>query len=461
MSATPPVRGTRHFSRHPTVSWLKAKLSIARVRLRAAAHGARLAPGSLVRPDKHAYSCPGFLLEQAERHGPVFKALIGGKVTTCIFGLATGRRFLSENEGRICGATTDFTPLFPHGTLRQMIGDPHRHYRRIFVAAFRVTGLREHEEAVRAILRKAGAELASGPQPISLEAIRATFKRALTEILFRLILGIDRQWHGFGSMLTAYERYAPNGTFLAVRNEHHEIFAEMAGILHERARELGSAAPYPSLLGHLAKQRMLDPTSIGNLLQMTEAGRFDMMGLWCWLVRMLGHHAGIPDQIAEGDGQRRAFCEATVLEALRLEQSEFVLRRATSDIVFDGFFIPKRSLVRIAVWEAHKDPSCFADPFRFDPQRFLGRKVSTDAFAPFGLDMHRCLGADWVVEISTTFVEQMASNLRWRIVADAPPEHGVFHFQPSDRLSVHFQQRGGQGKANQDAWRATKSSTGP
>lgn len=428
--------------------WLKATLSVARVRLRAAAHGARLAPGSLRMLDKRAVGDPGFLLGQARRHGPIFKAWIAGKVTTCIFGLAAGRRFLAENESRVCGATTDFTPLFPHGTLRQMTGEAHREYRRIFVAAFRAMDLREHEAGVRGTLREAAVELAAGRQPMAYEAIRATFKRALTEILFRLILGIDRDWHGFGRMLAAYERYAPNGTFLAVRSEHREIFGAMTELLHARAGEAGSAA-HPSLLGHLAKEGKLDATSIGNLLQMTEAGRFDTMGLWCWLVRMLGQNGGILDRVAalDDDEPRTALCEAAVLEALRLEQSEFVLRRAASDILFDGFFIPKRSLIRIAVWEAHKDPSSFADPFRFDPQRFLGRKVSTDAYSPFGLDMHRCLGADWVVGLSALFVDQMARDLRWDIVADAPPAPGVFHFEPSDRLSIRFRRQVGQGGA--------------
>ncbi len=421
---------------------LKAMLSVARARLRAAAHGARLAPGSLRMPDRRAVADPGFLLEQAERHGPIFKAWIAGKVTTCIFGLAAGRRFLSENEDRICGATTDFTPLFPHGTLRQMTGEPHREYRRIFIAAFKATDLRAHKAAVRAVLREAGVELAAARQPMAHEAIRATFKGALTEILFRLILGIDRQWHGFDRMFAAYEQYAPNGTFLAVRPEHRKIFDEMADLLHTRAGEAGSA-PYPSLLAYLAKEGKLDATSIGNLLQMTEAGRFDTMGLWCWLVRMLGQNGGILDRVAaeDGDGRRSVLCEAAVLEALRLEQSEFVLRRAASDIVFDGFFIPKRSLIRIAVWEAHKDPSSFADPFRFDPQRFLDRKVSTDAYSPFGLDMHRCLGADWVVDLGALFIEQMARDLRWNIVADATPTPGVFHFEPSDRLAIHFRRQ--------------------
>jgi cytochrome P450 len=130
------------------------------------------------------------------------------------------------------------------------------------------------------------------------------------------------------------------------------------------------------------------------------------------------------------------------MEALRLEQSEFILREATSDIKFDGYFIPKRTRIRIAVWESHKDTDHFADPFRFDPQRFVGRMPPADSYAPFGLDKHRCLGADWVVKLSAAFVERLAAGLRWEVMGSAVAERGVFHFEPSRTLSIRVRRVG-------------------
>lgn len=165
------------------------------------------------------------------------------------------------------------------------------------------------------------------------------------------------------------------------------------------------------------------------------------MGLWTWLIRMLGENSQILDQIAgmKDSEARRRFCEAVALEALRLEQSEFVFRLATSDIVFEGFFIPKRSRIRIAVWEAHKDPANFDNPFRFEPRRFLNGKIPAGAYSPFGLDKHRCLGADWVIGLSVIFIEQIARAFRLHIVTDAAPARGVFHFEPCEKLSVRLQ----------------------
>ena len=175
---------------------LKAWIGAAKSHIRAAMNGGRLAPGSLRPPDARALADPKLLLKLQKRHGPVFKAWLNGKVTTCICGIPRGRRFLAENEHRIEPATVDFTPFFPHGTLRQMVGEPHREYRRLFIEAFKATELGTHDTAIRGILDETLASLADRAQPVEHKAIRATLKRGLTEIFFRLILGVDRDWHG-------------------------------------------------------------------------------------------------------------------------------------------------------------------------------------------------------------------------------------------------------------------------
>lgn len=417
---------------------LKAWMASSRAHLRAALHGSRLAPGSLGVRDDRVLRNPDFLLREAERHGPVFKVWLDGKVTTCILGLARGRRFLAENEDKLRAATTDLVPLFPHGSLRQMAGSAHGEYRRAFIEAFKATPLTPHETEIDRIIDRSLAELASAVQPVSFDSIRKLLKRALTEILFRLILGIGHTARDFDELMKSYERFAPNGIFVVVGREHREIYAGMKSLLLRHAGELRNSPAGPNLLGHFVAADRLDETVIGNLIQMVEAGRFDMMGLWAWLIQILGANAWALDQIAGTKDTRREFCEAVVLEALRLEQSEFIFRVATSDIQFDGHFIPRRSRVRIAVWESHKDPHHFERPFRFDPRRFLHHKPGAEIYAPFGLDKHRCVGADWVVALSSRFVERLALGLRWEMSGDAAPARGVFHFEPSKELRARF-----------------------
>lgn len=399
-----------------------------------------MAPGSLRQPGSAIEEDPFFLTKLHELHGPILKARISGKITTCIFGIAHGRKFLNESHDRIEGVSTNFRALFPYGSLRQMTGEAHREYRRVFVEAIKGIRLSEHDARVRKVLHRTFTSLTDREQPVDRETIRSALKLALTEILFGMVLGIDRDWHSYDPLMDAYGRYAPNGTVDTVLPEHAEAYAEMKRLVLLRADEIGAGANRKSMLGQVLEAGTLDQTSIGNLLQMTEAGRYDMMGLWFWIVRMLGGQDALLDRVAvlpTGE-ERLALCEAVPRETLRLVQSEYILRRATDDIVFDGYFIPRRSMIRIAVWEAHKDPNTFADPFAFDPMRFVGNKVANDQYSPLGIGKHHCLGADWVIGLSAILVDVAAGAYRWRLVGDAAPKRGRFHFEPSESLAVEF-----------------------
>jgi len=425
--------------RHPFKAWLGST----KVKIRAAAHGRKLAPGTLREPTQRTLDDRRYLLQLREKHGPVLTAWLDGKVTTCIFGLQLGRKFLVENEDKIAAATTDFTPLFPHGVLRQMNGDSHREYRRLMIGAFKGVNLSDHQTAIDSIVDDMLDELRDLPQPVPLAQLRVAFKAALTKIMFRLVLSIDTNWPKFEAMLAAYDKYAPHGTFKTARPVHIESYGEMRTLLLERSTELENVTTAKSLFDHLRQLGRVDETVLGNLLQMTEAGRYDLMGLWSWLIQMLSTDKNWLERIAsEPDAKTKAdLCEMAVMEALRLEQSELLLRRALRDIVFEGYFIPQKSIIRIAIWETHKDPANFANPFAFDPSRFLRAGSQAESYGPFGLDKHRCLGPDWILHISSIFVERIAQRFNPIVVADGAPERGIFHYEPSSAFKVTLNPR--------------------
>jgi cytochrome P450 len=134
--------------------------------------------------------------------------------------------------------------------------------------------------------------------------------------------------------------------------------------------------------------------------------------------------------------------EAVAREALRMEQSELLHRVATDNIVFDGYFVPKDTRVRICVWEAHHDPQKFTAPFRFDSERFTRSRLPADDYSPFGLDKHHCLGADWTFALSAIFVEEFAHGYEWEVLADGPAVPGKFHFEPSPSFAIELRKSG-------------------
>jgi cytochrome P450 len=119
----------------------------------------------------------------------------------------------------------------------------------------------------------------------------------------------------------------------------------------------------------------------------------DLFSLWHWILKYVAENPAVVARIrldARADENRYlVWSEAIVLETLRLNQSDALHRAAEADIELDGYLIPKGSVIRACLWEGHKDPQVFADPFTFEPARFLGQSYSIDQFAPFGFDKHR------------------------------------------------------------------------
>ena len=56
----------------------------------------------------------------------------------------------------------------------------------------------------------------------------------------------------------------------------------------------------------------------------------------------------------------------------------FSPHRSTQDDVYEGYFIPKGTVVFANLWEMNRDPEVFGpDVRRFDPSRYLGERGET------------------------------------------------------------------------------------
>lgn len=423
----------------------KARLVELRAKVNAAQHGARTPPGNLTIPDRGRTVDQTLLLERARELGPIFKVWLPHKYTTCIVGHELARRFLSENEGKIRAGTPDLSPLFPHGFLRALEGPVHRKYRKQVLDAFNNTPLDGHVPEIRAIIREGLETLSAAPQPVDNDEIRRALKKMTTAVFLRIILGVSRDHPRYEEFAQAYDIYAPNGPFIVVREENKPAYRTIRNMVFELAEEIGTdeAAP-PSLLKHLVRTGTLDETTAGNLIQMVEATRYDLHGLWCWITKHLGDNPeafALARNAEKGASGTFSAIEAIPRESLRMEQSELLLRVATEDIVFDGYFIPRKSHIRICVWEAHHDPDRFPEPFHYECRRFMEKKIPANDYSPFGLDKHRCLGADWTYFLSSLFVEELVEGFDYEIIGDGKPVFGKFHFQPSNAFSISIGKR--------------------
>ena len=132
-----------------------------------------------------------------------------------------------------------------------------------------------------------------------------------------------------------------------------------------------------------------------------------------------------------------------VLESLRRYAVAPVLfRTVANSFEFDGCRIPAGAPVLVATGVTHHLPEFFPEPERFDIDRYLPERAEhrqTDAYAPFGVGTHRCLGAGFAeAEILLT----LAAMLHGAELALDPPGYELKMTNvPTPRPSKKFKFR--------------------
>jgi cytochrome P450 len=118
-----------------------------------------------------------------------------------------------------------------------------------------------------------------------------------------------------------------------------------------------------------------------------------------------------------------------------------VFGRARRAFSVDGFTIPAGWRVAAAVWTHDREAASFADPERFDPDRFAARSTETVdayAYAPQGAgpaDGHRCPGFDLTTVFMALFTARLVHDLCWELpLQDLTPDWSLVPPVPRDGL---------------------------
>jgi cytochrome P450 len=95
-----------------------------------------------------------------------------------------------------------------------------------------------------------------------------------------------------------------------------------------------------------------------------------------------------PDQ-----AERLVLLDAAIMETLRLTPIiPLVARRAARPATIGGVELPAGAIAVAAIYLVHRRPDLWPDPARFDPSRFVGKKIDPTHYFPFGGGTRRCLG---------------------------------------------------------------------
>jgi cytochrome P450 len=392
-----------------------------------------------------------YLLRRSADLGPVFKGLAWDDLCICIIGLDRCRKLTKEHASDMNQYTIELEQLIPKGFLSAMGKDDHRHYRTAVQSSLKNILDEEGEIILSRIATEGLRSFATnnGVDGDSSEAFSSAMSGIATSMLAWLFFGAQEGTRIHAKILAHFAELGPYGLVWNPQQRQDIAFRAFRDDMHEEAGALkdGTSELSPNgMLGRMISKGVLDETLLGNLIYQAEMGRSDIKNFFRWLTRHVADDPSVLDRIRtdESNGMskhsKRSLAGAFVVETLRTDQSERLIRRAINDFVFEGMLIPKNALIRLCLWESHHDPQTFPDPHAFDSGRFTNETPTRSQFAPFGVDNHQCPFGDPVIRIGTIFVRAMASRFDLTPIAEGPPVRGGYHWEPAPHFSVQLRE---------------------
>ncbi len=119
------------------------------------------------------------------------------------------------------------------------------------------------------------------------------------------------------------------------------------------------------------------------------------------------------------------YTEQVFAESMRLYPPAWAMgRRTLAPVTFGPYRIPTGAHVFFSQYMMHRDPTCFPDPLRFDPDRFTPEaKAARDKFTyfPFGGGGRQCIGESFAWMEGVLVLATVASRWRLHYTGTEPP----------------------------------------
>ncbi|MEV4537882.1 cytochrome P450 [Asanoa sp. NPDC049518] len=367
---------------------------------------------------------------RASADGVVQTRLMGRRAFG-IGGPSAARFFYDERHVRRAGAVPGAvqSTLFGHGAVHTLDSLEHRHRKAMFL------GLFTSDRIADLVARTGAAWDAAAPgwagRPVSLlDASAAVLAEAVGGWM-----GLPPDGDLAGDCVAMVDGFGTAGPrhwrARAARRRQEQRLADVVATV--RDGRAGGATPLDVVARHRADD--------GHLLT-RETAAVELLNIArptiavSWFVAFAAHALhrwpGHRDRLRAGDP---AYAEAFAHEVRRFYPfAPFVGGRAAGDVEYAGHAIPGGSLVLLDLYGQNHDPALWKDPYRFEPERFLGPDADA-ALEPFTLvpqgagnpaTGHRCPGEPNTVALLSDLAIRVA-----RLDYDVPPQDlGI----PLDRI---------------------------
>ncbi len=408
----------------------------------------KLPPGSLS-PAPSKNRSRDFYLKEFSKHGPIVKTLFGFNRGVNILGLDRGMKLLAEHYQQLKHAPVVFDFVPPDSILRFMCPANHEKYRPILksIASPDTVNRCRHyiDENVQMMCNGLSGNTNTEARSNNL---KRHLKQLVFDVLAYVIFGIGRDHKKYQALSEIYSNLDVEqmGAYSRAHkdNSHAEIVNFIAALKKEHRSTEVAMCFFDNWLN--SDRDIIDDDAVRDaLIYMVAIGTSDLGSFLKWLIKMMTDNPSWVEALQDlGDDKdsndQFSLPGRFIKETLRLAQSEHLTRQTTEDIYFQGYLIPKNWIVRIRVWESHRDGKNFENPDVFNPDRFKKKNVPLTQYAPLGLYKRFCIGHDIINSVGCALIMELARNYKITVLDDGPVEQGAFHWQPNSRFSIQLEE---------------------
>ncbi|MEU9252075.1 cytochrome P450 [Streptomyces sp. NPDC048270] len=361
-----------------------------------------------------------------ERLGGVAAFRLGPRPTVLVTDPGAVQHVLALHPGRYVKRSHRARLLIGDGVLAAT-GEAWQRQRRLLQSQFTGPGMRRYEQRIAEAARTTAARWASYARDGQVFDVGDEMRRFALDTIWRSLTGhpLDpgtaRDLAAVPAVVAALPSLPADGA--AARGSVAADLARIdavAGLAIAAARDGATGPAGPGLLHVLVEAAGTRPEYTDRLIRdelvtLLVAGHETTASTLTWLHLLLDRDPGARERAlaagGEGSPGRRQAVQALVHETLRLYPSAWILPRcATEDDVLAGYRIEAGTDVLVCPYLTHRDPGLWADPERFDPERFTvpGRRPAhPGSYFPFGMGARACLGLRFALRESAVLLEHL------------------------------------------------------
>ena len=288
-------------------------------------------------------------------------------------------------------------------------------------------------------IRDIGAEMTKLTLGIVVKSLfGADLPREASEVSQSMLAILDAANQRLSSVLRV-PSWIPTGRNLREMRALAELDAMLRILIRDRR---GSGDGHDDLLSVLlaavdedSGARMSDQQLRDEMMTLFLAGHETTANALTWTFYLLSRHPEVETRLVDelqrvlagrvpsmNDLPELPYTDMVLREALRLyPPAPGLAREPIEDVTIGGYNVPKGSLISANTYAIQRDSRFFADPERYDPDRFVPgweERIPRYAYLPFGAGPRVCIGSGFAMMEARLILAAVAQRYKLSLETD-------------------------------------------